>query len=142
MRDDATDEPPTTGRLDHPTMQTIGRRAQSHRLVTSWEFVPNSLSPRSLEISLHSAAYPESVTAARIEIHWFVTGDYYVHYIETRGETQYQCRWDRHPKTNAPRTHFHPPPNAGEAVDSPVGTHPLAVLFAVLDWVNERVDQL
>ena len=142
MDDDATGEPPTTGRLDQPTMQTIGRRAQSHRLVESWEFVPDTLSPRSVEIALHPTLYPESVTTARIQIHWFVTGDYYFHYIESCGETQYQCRWDRHPKTNAPRTHFHPPPDAGEPVHSHIGTHPLAVLFAVLDWISERVEQL
>ena len=142
MGDDATGEPPTTGRLDQSTMQMIGRRAQSHRLVESWEFVPDELSPRSVEISLHPTLYPQSVTTARIQIHWFVTGDYYVHYIESLEETQYQCRWDRHPKTNAPRTHFHPPPDAGEAVDSHIGTHPLAVLFAVLDWISERIEQL
>jgi len=48
MGDDATDEPPTIGRLDQLPMQTVGRRAQSHRLIESWEFVPDGLSLRSL----------------------------------------------------------------------------------------------
>jgi len=142
MADDSDVDPPSTGRLDHPTLQTIGRRAQSHPLVDSWKFVPDSLSPRSLEITLRPAVYPQPVETARIDIHWFVTGDYYFHYFEDRNDTTYQCRWDRHPKTDAPRAHFHPPPDAGAATDSSVGTHPLGVLFAVLDWVGERVDQL
>ena len=142
MTDDSESDPPATGRLDQPTMQTIGRRAQSHPLADSWAFVPDGLSPRSLVLTFRPAVYPQSVATARIEIHWFVTVDYYFHYIEGWGETQYQCRWDRHPKTDAPRTHFHPPPDAGAATDSPLGEHPLAVLLAVLDWVNERIEQL
>ncbi|WP_435176534.1 hypothetical protein [Halorussus sp. AFM4] len=64
------------------------------------------------------------------------------YYVEDRGGEQYRCRWDRHPKTDAPRTHFHPPPDAGAAEDSPLGTHHLDVLFAILDWVSERVEHL
>ncbi|GAD53896.1 hypothetical protein MBEHAL_2656 [Halarchaeum acidiphilum MH1-52-1] len=82
------------------------------------------------------------VDAVRLEIHWFDTDDYYVHYIETRGDASYQCRWDRHPKTDAPRSHFHPPPDAGAAVASSLGTHALEVLFTVLDWVSDRVETL
>ncbi len=84
-------------------MQTLGRRAATHPLVNSWAFEPNSFSPRSLVISLDSAAYPEAVQAVRLDIHWFVTDNYYIHYVETRGASHFQCRWDRHPKTDAPR---------------------------------------
>mgnify|MGYP006934462434 FL=1 len=130
------------GRLDRTTMETLARRSETHPLVTSWAFRPDRLSPRVLEITLDSSAYPASVDAARLDIHWFVTGDYYVHYLETHDETQYQCRWDRHPKTDFPRTHFHPPPDAGDAEPASAGTHHLDVLFTVLDWVAERVSTL
>ena len=128
-----------SGRLDRTTMETLARRSETHSLVTSWALTPDRLSPRSLEITLDPAAYPAYVDAARLEIHWFVTGDYYVHYVETHKETHYQCRWDRHSKTDTPRTHFHPPPDAGDAEPSPVGTHHLDVLFEVLDWVTEHL---
>ena len=130
------------GRLDSTTLRTMGSRAESHPLVESWQFQPNSLSPRQLELQLDSSAYPSDVAEARLEIHWFVTDDYYLHYIETRGDEYYQCRWDRHPKTDAPRTHFHPPPDAGAAEESPLNPHHLDILFTVLDWVRERVHHL
>lgn len=130
------------GRLDPTTLRTIGSQAGSHPFVDSWQFQPNSASPRHLEIQLDTSAYPADVDAARLEIHWFVTDDYYLHYIETRGDNYYQCRWDRHPKTGAPRTHFHPPPDAGTAEDSPLNPHHLDVLFTVLDWISERVQRL
>ena len=139
---DEDDSVPESGRLDRTTMEILARRSETHPLVTSWAFHPDRLSPRVLEITLDSSTYPPSVNAVRLDIHWFVTGDYYLHYLETREETQYQCRWDRHPKTEAPRTHFHPPPNAGDAESSPVGTHHLDVLFGVLDWIAERVASL
>ena len=131
-----------SGRLDRTTMETLARRSETHPLVTSWAFRPDQLSLRVLEITLDSSAYLPSIDAVRLDIHWFVTGDYYVHYLETHDETRYQCRWDRHPKTAAPRTHFHPPPDAGNAEPSPVGTHHLDVLFEVLDWIAERVAAL
>lgn len=139
---DANDSPPASGRLDRTTMETLAQRSETHPLVASWEFRPDRLSPRFLELTLDSSTYPDSVEAIRLEIRWFVTGDYYIHYLETHEETQYQCRWDRHPKTDAPRSHFHPPPDAGEAKHSSVGTHHLDVLFEILDWVTNRVSTL
>lgn len=130
------------GRLDMTTLRTLGRRAATHPLVAAWSFEPTSTSPRYLEVELDADAYPVSVDAVRLEIHWFDTDDYYVHYIETRDTEYYQCRWDRHPKTDAPRCHFHPPPDAGTAVESPLETHALEVLFTILDWVSERVETL
>jgi hypothetical protein len=52
----------------------------------------------------------------------------------------YQCRWDRHPKTTVPRTHFHSPPVAGDAELSSVDPHHLDMLFTVLDWMSEQVE--
>jgi len=139
---DEDESVPESGRLDRTTMETLARRSETHPLVTSWAFRPDRLSPRGLEVTLDASAYPPSVDAVRLDIHWFVSGDYYIHYLETHEEIRYQCRWDRHPKTDAPRTHFHPPPDAGDAESSPAGTHHLDVLFAVLDWIAERVAAL
>ena len=133
---------PARDALDVTTLRALGARAAGHPLVESWAFAPTNASPRALELRLAADAYPTGVDAARLDVHWFRSGDYYVHYVETSGEGRYQCRWDRHPKSDAPRTHFHPPPDAGEAVASPLATHPLDVLFAVLDWVGERVESL
>ena len=69
------------GRLDRTTMETLAHRSETHPLVTSWAFHPDQLSPRRLEITLDSSAYPPAVTSVRLDIHWFVGGDYYVHYL-------------------------------------------------------------
>lgn len=132
------------GRLDVPTLQTIGQRAASHALVDSWVFDPSSISPRLLRIYLDADAYPETVSAARFDVRWFTNGDYSVHYLEeaTVEDELYQCRWDRHPKTDAPRTHFHPPPDARSVEASSLEPHHLDVLFTVLDWVTARVAAL
>lgn len=139
---DSDDEAISSGRLDVPTLRTLARRAASHPLVADWSFEPSSVSPRYLELSLVTSAYPDAVPAARIDVRWFVTGDYSVHYLESRDGGPFQCRWDRHPKTAAPRTHFHPPPNAGDAESSSLEPNHLAVLFTVLDWVDDRVERL
>jgi hypothetical protein len=143
MSDPSEDDDPTPqGRLDSTTLHTMGSRSESHPLVASWQLQPNGLSPRHLEIRLDASAYPSGVDGARLDVHWFVTDDYYLHYVETRGDDHYQCRWDRHPKTDASRTHFHPPPNAGPAEESSLDPHHLGVLFTVLEWVSSRVRSL
>ena len=141
--DDPGRNPLPDGRLDVPTLRTIAQRATTHPLVEGWAFDPSSLSPRLLRIHLDASAYPTTVTAARIDCRWFTTNDYSFHYLEN-DETEdepYQCRWDRHPKTSAPRTHFQLP-DAGDAQPSSVDSHHLEVLFTVLDWVSERVERL
>ena len=130
------------GRLDVTVLQTMGRRANSHPLVASWQCRPDSLSPRHMEIQLDLSAYPAGVTEARFDVRWFTTDDYSLHYVEMRDNGSYQCRWDRHPKPDVSRTHFHPPPDAGTAEGSSLSLHHLDVLFTVLDWVSERVEQL
>lgn len=134
------DEGPS-GPLDVPTLEVLAQRATTHPLVTTWQFRPDALSPRVLELQLDTKRYPSVVHSARIDIRWFVGGDYTVNYLERRENETWQCRWDRHPKPTAPRAHFHPPPDASSAVTnaSLEADHHLAVCFAVLEWVETRV---
>ncbi|MCU4973179.1 hypothetical protein OB955_10535 [Halobacteria archaeon AArc-m2/3/4] len=152
MTDRPEDERPS-GPLDTTTLEVLGRRAGSHPLVCEWRFRPDSVSPRHLELRLDATQYPSTVTSARLDVRWFEGGDYSVHYLEqgpSTGELEsWQCRWDRHPRPEAPRAHFHPPPDGGAGVEpSPIGGdegeceedhHHLDVLFAVFDWVDDRL---
>lgn len=146
MPDDVSpgESPNPVGRLDVATLRTLAQRAVDHPLVDNWQFDPSSVSPRLLRLRLDPNAYPVDVLAARLDVRWFVTDDYSAHYVEERetASEPYQCRWDRHPETTAPRTHFHPPLDAGDAEASSLDPHHFEVLFAVLDWVSGRVEAL
>jgi len=132
------------GPLDVPTLELLGRRAVSHGLVEEWALQPDSISPRHLEIRLDSKRYPPAVETARLDVGWYEGGEYTVHYVESRGDDRWQCRWDRHPKPDAPSAHFHPPPDAASEVEPSQidDDHHLGVLFAVLDWTADRVAAL
>ena len=122
----------------------LGERATGHRLVDGWRFRPDAISPRVLELGVATEQYPVTVTECRLDVRWFEGGDYSIHYLETSTEETWQCRWDRHPKASAPEDHFHPPPDAASTATAPSpldGTHPLDVLFAVLDWLESRVEE-
>jgi len=138
-----TDDDPG-GPLDVATLEVLGRRAGTHGLVEGWELQPDGISPRHLEIRLDPNQYPATVDAARLDVAWYEGGEYTVHYLESREGGAWQCRWDRHPKPEAPRAHFHSPPDAAPEPDpSPLDDeHHLGVLFDVLDWVAERVGTL
>jgi len=139
-----TSEERASGPLDVTTLNVLAERAHTHRLVETWALRPDAMSPRHLELSLDDGQYPPLVTEARLDIRWFVGGDYTFHYLETRTGDIWQCRWDRHPKPGEPNAHFHPPPDANPDVDPSKiqATHHLGVLFAVLDWVDNRLKQL
>ena len=139
-----------TGPLDVSTLEVLARRSVSHPLVSGREFRPDSISPRVLELTLDPTQYPETIDAARIDVRWFVGGDYTLHYLEQHADdtaepdTPWQCRWDRHPKPDASRAHFHPPPDATPVVEpSPIdSTHPIEVCFDVLEWIGGRIEAL
>ena len=119
--------------LDVVTLEILAQRGETYPLVIGWSFEPDALSPRYLELRLDGTQYPSSVNAARLDIRWFEGGDYTVHYLETRSDSVWQCRWDRHPKPGEPRAHFHPPPEAGSDIESGLeATHHLGVLFSAL----------
>lgn len=139
-----TDDERRSGPLDVATLDVLARRADSHPLVGGSVLRPDSLSPRRLEVPLDDDRYPDPVTEARLDVRWYEGGDYTVQYLESRAEDVWQCRWDRHPKPDAPREHFHPPPDASADVVAAglEEAHHLGVLFAVLEWVESRVSDL
>mgnify|MGYP000622157836 CR=1 FL=1 len=138
-----TDAERTSGPLDIATLDVLARRAESNPLADGWAFRPDSMSPRRLELSLDADQYPQSVVTVRLDVRWFEGGDYTFHYHESHTEDSWQCRWDRHPKPNEPRTHLHPPPDAETVEESEINAdHHLGILFSVLERVEARVTDL
>ncbi len=138
-----TDPDFSGGPLDVATLEVLARRAAGHHLVSAWEFRPDAMSPRILELRLDATQYPESVRRAKLDVRWFEGGDYSLHYLEQRGDSTWQCRWDRHPKPEAQPAHFHPPPDASGVEASDLdATHHLGVPFEVLERIEERVAAL
>ena len=139
-----TSEEYSSGPLDVPTLEVLAQRAVTHSLVDGWALQPESMSPRRLELYLEENQYSSPITEARLDVRWFEGGDYTVHNLETRDDDILQCHWDRHPKPGAPKAHFHPPPDATSDVEpsSLQATLHLGVLFGVLDWITERIEQL
>ena len=134
----------TSWPLDTATLSLLARRAEPHPLVTEWTFEPDSMSPRRLEVHLDASQYPQSVTDVRLDVRWYEGGDYTFHYLESHGRDDWQCRWDRHPKPEAPRAHFHPPPDAAARVEESriAASHHLDSFFAVLEWIESRIEGL
>jgi len=75
-------------RLVHPDRQTLRlleRQLASDSLVAETVFEPDPYEPRLLRVLLDSGRYPESVTAVRVDIRWFTTDDFSIHYLESSG---------------------------------------------------------
>ena len=134
----------STGPPDRQTLRLLERHLASDSLVTETAFNPDSYEPRLLQALLDTGRYPNSVTAARLDIRWFTTGDFSVHYVEEYDEgNEWECRWDRHPNTHNTRLHFHEPPSATEITHLELPSlHPLEIYSTVLAAVEQRLETL
>lgn len=140
-----TDSPPdSTGPPDRQTLRLLDRHVAADSLVSTTAFEPDSYEPRLLCGRLDVEQYPTSVTAARVEIRWFTTGDFSFQYLET-GDTdhRWECRWDQHPNSHNTRLHVHQPPTGTEISDLHMeSTHPLSVYSTVFTAIEQRIEQL
>ncbi|WP_137287742.1 hypothetical protein [Halorussus salinisoli] len=135
--------PDSTGPTDRQTLRLLERHLASDSLVAETAFDPDSYEPRLLQALLDTGRYPDSVTAVRLDIRWFTTGDFLVHYVEEHNEDQWECHWDRHPNTHNTRLHFHQPPTATEITDLELPSlHPLEVYSTVFTAIEQRLESL
>lgn len=134
----------STGPPDRQTLRLLERNLASDSLVAETSFDPNSYEPRLLHALFDAGRYSDSVAAARLDIRWFRTGDFSLHYVEEHNEgNQWECRWDRHPNTHNTRLHFHKPPSATEITDLELPSlHPLEVYSTVLAAIEQRLETL
>lgn len=140
--DDAA--PGSTGPPDRQTLRLLERQLTAEPLIAETVFDPDSYEPNLLRARLDSGQYPASVPTARLDVRWFTTGDFSLHYLETHDANErWECRWDRHPNTHNARDHFHPPPTAatpGEDASWPSDHRD--VLTLVLDEIEARIAAL
>ena len=127
--------------IDGAVLETFRERLGTHSLVARVETEQVGGTPSIIVGHFDADRYPETVTAARIEIQWYVDDDYNFHYVEVHSDgSVWQCRWDRHPNPHAADAHFHRPPEAGttDVVDE---VYPTDMLTRTLANVRERIDQ-
>jgi len=136
-------EPPggSTGPPDRQTLRLLERQSATTPLVADTEFQPSPTEPRRLVATLDIDAFPEAVATARLDIRWFTTGDFSLHYVETMADDKrWECRWDRHPNPHNARLHFHEPPDGTAVVGLDLESiHPLDVYATVVAAIQQRL---
>lgn len=130
------------GPPDRQTLRLLERVLGDEPTVDATAFEPDGYEPRLLRVRLDADRYPPPVTSARLDVRWFVGGDFSIHYVETTTDDHWECRWDRHPNPHGTRAHFHRPPDGEETEDLDLPSlHPLDVGSVVLSAVEHRIEQ-
>ncbi|GAB3419488.1 hypothetical protein GCM10027435_20900 [Haloparvum alkalitolerans] len=133
----------STGPPDRQTLRLLERQLAADELVAEVAFDPDPYEPRLLRATLDRDSYPDSVTAVRLDVRWFTTGDFSIHYVESRGDDRWECRWDRHPNAHNARVHFHEPPACATVTDLDLSSlHPLDVYATAFEAVERRIRSL
>lgn len=143
-------EPPTesgggeTGPPDRHVLRLLERRLADEPLIERTEFRPDAETPYEIVIHLDADQYPESTRSVRLDVQWFTTGDFSLHYVETHADSdRWECRWDRHPNPHANRVHFHVPPAAADVENLELPSiHPLDVSSTVVAAIQDPLKTL
>ena len=135
-------EEPDTDPLDEEVLSAIRGRLLRDDRFERVMFEPTTDRIRNLGAEYDQSLLPNRIQSARLDIRWYIGGDFSVHYCETDQKgTQWECRWNRHPKPVG-RTHFHPPPNAGQATAADFPSDYRDVISIVTAYIAERVETL
>ncbi|SDR29626.1 hypothetical protein [Natronobacterium texcoconense] len=145
-----TDDAPSMGPPDRQTLRLLERRLADEPIVKETAFEPNGNEPRTLSASLDRDRYPPPIERARVDVRWYTTDDFSIHYVETAADEhptasgkRWECRWDRHPNPHNSRCHFHRPPDGTDSTDLELPSlHPIDVLSTVIAALEDRIDRL
>ena len=135
-------DPPSTGPPDRQTLRLVETLLADEPLIATTEYEPDSYEPRILHALCEQNRYPATVESARLDIRWFASGDFSLHYIETMDVDRWKCRWDRHTNPHNARLHFHQPPDGDDIINLTwTSLHPIDVLSTVIAAIEQRIDQ-
>jgi len=140
-KEPVADDPEQTavGGVDTAVTQRIGRRLQDNPRFERVVSQPSS-APNSVVAEYDLGYFPPAVSAAYLQIRWYETNDFSIHYSEQYDESAWECRWDRHPNSHNTRDHFHPPPDAATpGNDTSYATDWRDVLATVLNTLDDRI---
>jgi len=132
------------GPPDRQTLRLLERVLRDESIVAATEYDPDSYEPRLLRAFFDIEQYSPAIADARLDVRWFTTGDFSIHYVETTEDGErWECRWDRHPNPHSSRLHVHRPPSGAEIDDLDLSSlHPLDVVSTVLAAIERRTAQL
>lgn len=101
------------GSVDRTILMSIKQRLDTAPYVHSTTLDLKRGKP-TLTATFSPEYFPAAVEEAYYDIRWYTSGDFEIHYQENwTDEREWKRRWDRHPRSGK-RTHYHPPPDAGD----------------------------
>jgi hypothetical protein len=136
--EDETSDSGSGGPIDFDRLELIRERLTTDDRFTEIGEQP-AFAPDRLVCRYDRRLYPDRVQSARLEIVWFETGDFSLHYHEAHETGAFDHRWDRHPSGHNTRDHIYLGPEAPTPGDDT--THPTDwrdILSAVLSEIEAR----
>lgn len=126
--------------IDTDVLDRIGGYLSGSERFSDVEVRPKE-SPNSVIAEYNLGYFPSHIQTAYIQIRWYKTDDFNVHYREQHNnDDTWECRWDRHPNSHNTRDHFHPPPVAEKpGEDADFSNDWREVLTLVIDELDSRV---
>lgn len=130
------------GPIDRPILEFLQSRLTTTKQVET-AVITDASGHLELCVEFATTYYPGTVDEATLSVRWYISDDFTIHYREARADSDWECRWDRHPNSHNTRDHFHPPPTAstpGEDASWP--TDHRDVLTLVLGDIERRIGDL
>ncbi|WP_158059669.1 hypothetical protein [Halorussus halophilus] len=129
------------GGIDTEILEQIGQPLERSHQFSEVVFQPD-YAPSSVVAEYDMGYFPAAIDRAYLEIRWYETDDFNVHYSEQYNDgDHWECRWDRHPNSHNARSHFHPPPEATTPGDDAEYARDWRdVLSSILEDLDDRIE--
>ena len=129
-----------TAPIDIEILDRIAQRLAASNRFSTVTVQPES-APNSVIAEFALQYYPATVSRAYLQLRWFTTDDFSIHYVEQYADGEvWECRWDRHPNEHNTRDHLHPPPDAPTpGTDATYPTDWRDVLTQILQRLEKRI---
>ena len=115
-----------------PALQRIRTLWLALEPLVETTYYDDIVSPTELHVALTDGI--ATADAAQLDIQWSELNMYSFHYVDTN---DVNWRFDRHPNTHSPASHFHPPPDA-----STVGAEPSCIEVTEVSLVTRAVQAM
>ena len=127
--------PPSIDRFVLEAVRDRLRTAAQFRSVAIVDHEP----PTRLEATFDPDRDPPGLERRFLDVRWYTSDDFRIHYQEEWRDWNWRARWDRHPSTHNARDHFHPPPDARTPGDDRSWPDDFRDVFAlVLSFLADR----
>jgi hypothetical protein len=120
-------------RPDRHTLRVIKWLLDDDSAISQTTFEPSKHHPRLIRAQFDEEIHASTLRSVEMEIRWFTSGNYTIHFFKKGDHVEWCCRWERYHVDGTLQDCFCPPPDAQTCeLMSGFPRHPIQVILTII----------